>query len=348
MNTNSPDFAYYNVVLPYQPNTRPDGQFRLQYIKNNNEPIIDVPEDYVVSIAQMKIPVSLLPIFVAEPEPSAGDVNFTKYFVTLKYNGVSYNQRVIYEPSIVNIPTNSPRYYYVYTYTDFLEMVNKALLFAFTLLQLNNQPVLDNATPPFFAFDSTTQLITLYAEEIYYNLTLPSPIEIFVNEKLRRFFQGFTSKFNPSPSILYEVLQFLVFDKNGLNTQTINSRDYFKMTQDFKALILWNDIETIQFSTSLPIASEYVEVGDGSGTSNSDSILRDFIIGYPDINSANRTSISYTVPNYIFTNLFGTTPIRNIIITGFWTTKNGLRIPLFLTEGETALIKLLFRKKKTL
>ena len=390
MNTNSPAFAYYNVVIPYQPDTRPDGQFRLQYIRNNNEPIVDVPEDYVVSIVQQKIPVNTLPIFNAQalfkngeiwnapnessttPEtvsiqtniPAGANQFDTKYTVTLKYFNSSVTKIVQYKTSfgsntIFNPEYVNPRFYYVYNYTDFLEMVNEAFLAALDELKLL-EPTINLANPPFFNFNSETQLISLYAESAFYETGIPLPIEIYLNDELRRFFQAFTVKFNPNaPTNLItisgltkyadksETLQMLVFNKNGLNTTQLNNEQYFVMTQDYNTLVLWNDLETIQFTTNLPISSEYIEQ-KGTNSNTTDSILRDFIIFYQDANSANRTNLNYAVQEFNYTNLYGTSPIRNIIITGFWVSKSGERFPLFLQEGETALIKLLFRKKSTI
>lgn len=390
MNTNSPAFAYYNVVIPYQPDTRPDGQFRLQYIRNNNEPIVDVPEDYVVSIVQQKIPVNTLPIFNAQalfkngeiwtapneasttPEtvsiqtnkPAGANQFDTTYTVTLKYFNSSVTKIVQYKTSfgsntIFNPEYVNPRFYYVYNYTDFLEMVNEAFLAALDELKLL-EPTINLANPPFFNFNSETQLISLYAESAFYETGIPLPIEIYLNDELRRFFQAFTVKFNPNaPTNLItisgltkyadksETLQMLVFNKNGLNTTQLNNEQYFVMTQDYNTLVLWNDLETIQFTTNLPISSEYIEQ-KGTNSNTTDSILRDFIIFYQDANSANRTNLNYAVQEFNYTNLYGTSPIRNIIITGFWVSKSGERFPLFLQEGETALIKLLFRKKSTI
>lgn len=357
MNTNSGTFTYYNVIIGYQPNTRPDDQFRLQYIRNNNEPIIDVPEDYVCAITQMKLPVNSLPIFIAQPKftknttPPVDNTNYNElvYQITLKYNGSTVTLPVQFESQFVNTIFNpeyvNPRYYFVYNYTDFLEMINKTLLDVLIDLKLL-EPTIAGANVPFFYFDSSTQLISLYAEAAFYASDLPGPyIEIYVSRELNRFLQAFTVKFKPTS--ITEFIQFSVFNKNDLNRKIINGNDYIEMQQDYNSLVLWNDLETIQFTTNLPISSEYVEQV-GTNSNSTESILRDFIVFYGATSSTTRTNVNYAVREYNYTNLFGTTPIRNIIITGFWTTKNGDRIPLFIQENETALLKLMFRKKSSL
>lgn len=357
MNTNSPSITYYNVVTSYQPNTRPDELFRNEYVRNNLEPIIDVPEDYMVSINQMRLPVNHLPIFIAKEKyttnPNNGNpfwYNDLVYNITMKYDNASITLPVIYESAFTStniwIPEYvNPRYYWVYNYTDFLEMINKTILNVLDQLKLL-KPAIATANAPFFYFDATSGLISLYAEEDYFEESVPPIIELFVNNELNRFFQAFTVNVLPNVSS-NEFLQFRIFNKNNLNRVVIGGVNYIKMTQDFNALVLWNDIETIQFTTNLPISSEYVEQ-KGTNSNTTDNILRDFIIFYPSTNSTSRTNINYAIPEYNLTNLYGTTPIRNIIITGYWVSKSGVRYPLFLQEGETSLIKLMFRKKSTL
>jgi hypothetical protein len=198
----NPDDRYYlNVRIPYSPDSTGFSPARFQ--QQFTQPIIDVPDDYYLSIVRFSIPTQNIPILIPEIQPFPNtNINNTVYSVTLRYSGNDYQEFVQFVTETPNAPQPNPitasnpnpnvtPYYYIYTYTNFLNMVNRALENAFTSIAAPP----GGAVAPYFQYNTSTEKIELVAQEEFYNLDDPNAIEIYMNYQCFTFFDGLASVF---------------------------------------------------------------------------------------------------------------------------------------------------------
>ncbi|MFM7987992.1 MAG: phage minor capsid protein, partial [Candidatus Fonsibacter sp.] len=125
-------------------------------------------------------------------------------------------QNVIYTPEDDTAPEPAPplvqqdissKYYYVYNYSHFIEMVNAALRTAFNALRALVGPVAFDVPkptqPPYLDFDIITNRVILHAEQIRYDETFLTLIvgpanNIFFNQRLFDLFVGMQHTFETS------------------------------------------------------------------------------------------------------------------------------------------------------
>jgi hypothetical protein len=328
---------YYNVVIPHRPN---ELFTPAVYKKNNTEPILQVPHHYQLAITRFSIGVGNIPILIAEPVSQGS--NDLVYTFSLEYGGNIATENVIYEDIPVSGSYN-PFKYFIYTYSRFLKAVNTALLACFTALSI--VPV--GSAPPLITFDPVTKLFTIVAQTIHYGEDVGTPIRVYMNGKSESLFPSWdtvnylaTTGLNGNPNLAYRIR---FYDKGD----NIDAGNYI-MVQDYEMLTRWNSFKAIQITSNLPIQNEYTEndyqTPDCDKTT-SQNILKDFIILYQESGSVARTTIDYSTKELEYIDMKGVDPLRNIEINIFWIDQNGKQYPLFLTNNETVLIKLMFKNK---
>jgi len=328
---------YYNVVIPHRPNELYTPAI---YKKNNTEPILQVPHHYQLAITRFSIGVGNIPILIGEP--IAEGSNDLVYTFSLEYDGNIVTKNVVYEDIPVS-GTFNPFKYFIYTYSRFLKAVNEAIIECF-----NDLPIVPvGSTPPLITFDPVTKLFTIVAPTTFYNELLTTPIRVYMNGKSEALFPSWdtvnhlpTNGLNGNPDLAFRIR---FYDKGN----NIDGADYI-MVQDYEMLTRWNSFKSIQITSNLPIQNEYIEndyqTPDASKTT-SQNILKDYIILYQEGSSVARTTVDYTTKELEYIDLKGVDPLRNIEINIFWVDQNGKQYPLYLTNNETALIKLLFKNK---
>ena len=340
------DIVYYNITQPGASGKRTN----TAYIKNNTEPIIRKQKDYKLAVARMSIPTNILPIFIAETTGSIQNKdNELVYSVTLEFDTVEVTKNL----QMISVsPTASgefiEEYYFVYTYSQFFEMINVAFQSAFTDLGLL-APIPGGSLAPQFEFDAPSQKFVLYITT-HYESTLPTPIRIYFNDRL---FQPYllslpvTYYLNSNPKRAeIRIIQNLV------NTVNIGGTDYITVYSNYNILNKWNDVRSIQLTTTMPINFEFIEVNYGSKyggltqRTSKELMLKDFQIQYPEYDSVARTTIDYAVSEFEYIDLFGDDDLRNISVNVYWVDKDGKRRPLYITGRNVLHIKLMFKRKE--
>ena len=330
-------------IVPFSP---------AQYTRNNTSVLLEQPRLYKLSVDRFKIPSNTIPLVIAQStgvtneliyefSMSADGVNFTTANVTFYGNGLS---------------TTDPRYYYVYSYSRFIYMLNQTLKTLFDTLFDATFPVPLPAdpnykvVPPHFEFDSVSQKLSLVVPEELFDTELPGATwKIRFNFDLLRFFAGFESNIIVNGQ-LYE---FRTYNRyNNVVPVVITDFDvppneitenYLNMIADFNALSRWNELDSIQIITNLPVNHQFVETSDPNASTSSKPILTDFIVFYPDPNSYAATTIDYSTTERSWFDLYGTSPIRNVQLTFLWVSFTGNTYPLYLSKGDAIPLKLLFK-----
>lgn len=297
------DIIYYNIEMTGKSDSISTPAV---FIEERTQNILDNASDYYMSVVRFSIDGSLIPIFVCpviENPSDSNDINYTPFIVTLRTATASYSQNVRYVPesNITPLPNppstqygqdNSTSYYYVYTYTRFIAMVNDAIQVAFENLVIA-EPAFSVTSAPYFTYDSVTRLITLHvnavdtgsgsayitpfiAQSNPLNPNVPPPplnqqagepitippvdkIYFYMNEQLFSYFdalESFTYVDDPIKTQLFICREF--FNNIENITFPIPIINYF-YTQQYNISSTWNSLASIVFLTqSIPVQPEYI------------------------------------------------------------------------------------------
>jgi hypothetical protein len=310
------------------------------YNKNNTNPILYQPNLYKLSVDRFQIPVDTIPLLIAEPVTVGS--NELIYEFTMSDGTSTETEKVIYIPSDPNLSSSNPRYYYIYTYSKFIQLLNNALAVCYGNLMGTF------SVPPHFEFDPISQKLSLVVPQDEFD---PSIITgtwtLQFNYPLLRFFAGFQVDI-VTQGVQYE---FSIYNRYNnvvdiIVTPPSTTAPYLSMLPDINTLTRWNSLSTVVITTNLPVNQQYVETGDQKGATNIQPILTDFIVLYPDTNSYAATTLDLTNDERSWYDLFGSSPIRNIQLQVFWTDYKGETFPLFLSKDTSITMKLLFRVRE--
>jgi hypothetical protein len=351
--------------MPYDPDD--NGDSPAVYQEQLSQPIVYNPEDYYLAVVRFSIPGEEIPIFIADIQPYPNtNVNNTIYSVTLEYNGTFSPQTFVQfitttpnaSPGLPLSPThpNASRtfYYYVYFYTDFINMINNALATAFAAL-----PTKPAGSPvaPYLIYDSNTERISLIVQDAFYDQALSLPITIYLNSALYKYLDAIPIIYLSNNSPIGQDVYF--------NVQNNHNNWYFdpalgpptgvptllQMEQEYPLLSAWNDLKTIQIiSNLLPINREFITSANirhtGNGTVNSAGILSDFV---PLINlgpeARNTIEFVATGPWRLIT-MYGSSPVTRVDVSIYWTDQFGGEHLLHIPPGGLVTMKLMFIKKE--
>lgn len=321
-----PDLIYYNCTILNNRQTSlqdaPNPQIRFQ--ETRSIPILKDASKYNFSIIRftMNGPNKDLPMFIPQirtgAENPTNDINLTIYSVsmmlTISYTvgGQTYTtdlqttQPLIYVPETQNtllaplpsatgIPTGqqdiNTRYYWVYTYSHWLEIVNAALAACITnsdplypgLQELLNVWWAANASgtaptlttsPCYMTYNPTTNLFSLYADRYSFGgdarLSIGGDADeaarLFFNNNMFGMFANFNNTYYNYPNELTnEILVYPILYQNIVSVASPPapaSHSYWVMVQDYESTsTLWSPVDSIVFTSSLlPLVFE--QTGD--------------------------------------------------------------------------------------
>lgn len=370
INSEQNDKFYLGVRIGYNPGA--DGISPCRYIEQLNQPILHNPSDYYMVVDKFTIPTQNIPLFVAEIQPPPNtNVNNTIYSVTLEYNGSISQQYIqfiteqpnIIPPAVVNQQNNSSKspYYFVYTYTNFIDMVNQTIANAFA--SLVGLPV--GAQSPYFIFDPINERISLVTQYTNFNEGASPRINIYMNIALFTFFSGLSEQYlgyNMANGM--DVRIIVRYDGNNTynpilpNSPTPTTNSYLIMTQQFPALVNWLSVKSIALVTNLiPCRLQY-SVGNiqtvGSNTSSNQSIVnvQGLLSSFEPILDTGvelaGSQLQYiTNGPYKLINMTGKTSISTIDITAYWIDQFGNQYLIDIPFNQVAIIEFAFFKKST-
>jgi hypothetical protein len=147
-------------------------------------------------------------------------------------------------------------YYYIYNFNNMISMINTTFAFVFSKLQDAVGGAIDTAKPPIMVWNDDLTA-TLYCEQDFYDVTSQEYIKIYFNRPLYSLFNSFPSyKFKPeADGKHYEIL---CDSRQGINCTTIPEYSpsvLIKVKQEYACQESWSPIDSIVFSTSMPIVS---------------------------------------------------------------------------------------------
>lgn len=360
------DNVYFNVAI-----THPDAKYNDNPVANpigitqntqpidanynisNDTPFLDNSSEYYASVIRFDIPLDSVPIFICPIVPNQlFDPDLTPMIIGINLNGTFKPFNVYFTPylntasvPIQNQPTQviTP-YYYIYSYTSFIDMVNISLATAWVQSGYN----ITNDPTPYFFLDEVSGLIQLVLPKQFFN---PNAPKIFMNEALINYLGAFPIIFNGynqpyGADYYFKISEFLRPNHSYLPLPTLAdpSIKWGKYSQEYSTLALWSSVRKILLSSAkLPLVAETVGLGDANSTRT--PILTDFV---PILNSAGDSrDVAYYIPSaqYRLTDMNGNGPLQAFDLKVYWQDSKNNVYPLQISLFQQINIKIAFLRK---
>src|SRR5215216_1175035 len=271
------------------------------YNVTKTEPILDRCSDYYCSVVRFNIPMEDIPLMVCPIVPNqtailgAGneDKDLTPLIIGIEFGSGSaarfpinleyFPQNPVY---IDTLPTGFVQnkslqiitpYYFIYSYQQFLNMINDALGVSWNVSGL--KAMFPNHLQPYFVLDSETSLISLIVPTYFVNITAPAVVtpSIFMNVALQKYLDAFNvslTRYNaPQGNDTYFIFNGsftqtpeTFYYPNGITPPATTANPgpptipgYYKFTQEYSILEYWSSLHSIIISTNtIPIRNEYI------------------------------------------------------------------------------------------
>jgi len=355
---------------------------QLRFEETRNAPYL--PGDssnYFCSILRFSIQTgNSLPIFIPRIETGQDNPNRTVYRLTIRnpsqpnlpFNPVneataflnfeSWNLTAAQPQPPTTKQDLSSEYYFVNSYAQFVDMMNRALQSAWFSLTSILPDFRQNyqGKQPYMQFDPQSSVFALYAPQPFFDASYPNgkKMELYFNTRLYQLVSSFPSKFAGNAG---DKNYQIVFDGNQGQSPVRNgpqATPYIMTLQEISTVALWNPVASIVFCTSLiPIipcnTSPPKLFGDNNtnlissgNNSNLTNILTDFEISISDTNQY-RPFVSYAPSSeYRLIDMNNVVNLNKIDLFCFWKSHYGELIPLKLQPGCAAHLKILFRHRR--
>jgi len=208
-------------------------------------------------------------------------------------------------------------------------------------------------------------------------------ISIFFNSGMYNLFNSFPcfiNAFGPTPNVSFPQtfnedgsvsttftqsipggnVQILVNSYGGQNVQALptspfssETTNFAQISQEYSTIPAWNPVKALVFaSNTIPITATgvgapYLYNGSQVISESANSNIIQSITDFTSSNADYRGFINYTPSGeYRLIDMMSNTPLTDINISVFWQDKSGTLIPFYLLAGESATMKLMFRKKE--
>lgn len=415
-----PMYLYYNANIISNKTditNNIDNPLPVRFSETRDVPILKDISKYNFSIIRFQIngPNNWLPILIpririGDANPTQ-DVNLTIYSVTLKANvvlesggntlttTVSATQPLIWTPenldpkmapvpSPITTQTNqnvSTHYYYCYTISHWLSIVNKAYKDCMALLQTEVNtawalagypgvaPALKNQ-PPYMTYDPSLNVFRLYCDRYgfggvdstsYASATAKEQYTLYFNNNMSGLFANFQGRivnFNNSEAD-YEITVGPVLYQNLLTVSAgvptpAQETTYWVMVQDFPSTgTLWSPIDAIVFtSATLPLvyeqSSEPVVFSDGNTNTNNgkpyyENTITDIALALDNCYDYRQLIAYQPTGQYRYASFQSSkSTLNQITIDVFWRNRlDGALYPVQLFNGSSVNVKIQFRRK---
>jgi hypothetical protein len=405
--TTEPDYVYFNAdiicnrTIDQGLGTDPLARFN----ESRDTAIINDASKYHFSIIRFAcngvgkdLPIFIPVIDVGQPDP-----NLTVYSTTLTstvaydiggtvYTGTFKSQKYIqYISESVNAPLPPPpidkqnintKYYYVYTYQHWVDLVNNTFNSAVADIQsqfstfwtanggIGPAPTLTTKAP-YMKYDTSSGLFSLYTDSYGYggadrtsagSATDDENFSLYFNSNMYGLFTNFNNEYYGQDNLDGKDNLIVIQNKLGTNSYTYNGTSYYITTQDYESTsTLWCPIESLVFTTTcIPVIPELqgqpVNYGESNiiqpftSSSAFQPIITDIVIPLDNAHGY-RDFISYTPSaEYRMTSLTASKQeVRQIDINVYWRNRLDNELyPITMFNLSSISLKMMFRKKSIL
>lgn len=361
--TLSQDHVYYNASFS---NSSPDNinyPALARIVDTRNQSIIRDPSVWHLSVIRFDTAATTIPINIPPMQDLSAKSGPTLCAVYLTYNGVRHSQFVNFtaQTTSEDILNNRDIPPGIFNYQQFLDDINRAYAAAFAAIA--GPPALSR--PPLFILDPVTKLIRLFVDLNYIPSQTALPITISFDEYTYQYLSNFElMSYNLFPGHQILTYDIVINDNNAqlmppvgaaraglpLSVQTLPVLLY-QVQQTSPGLFRWSSIRSLFLTTTLiPIRADYTPTQTTSAqnynSSSSRPILTDFLFPESDDPSQDHGIVSYLpTAEYRLVDMGATTALNTLDFQFFWTDFRGNIYPLYLKNGESMNVKVLFRKR---
>jgi hypothetical protein len=349
---------YQDILKAYNVNDR-----QMKYLKQFSQPIVERAQDYFIAIDRFNLQMTSIPIFIYKTsksiDPITGVVTNVddQYSVEISYNGIYSGQTFLQYVPQLGVTTASAFYYYVYSYNNFIRMINTALVTAFTTLGgLVTLPT--GSLAPYFELDLKTNMMSFVVQNNFFNGTplWGGVINVYMNNKMLRFVNGIPLSISTAApngrnlllnvyNIYNNLFARIPVDKTPPDPSIY---DFLVMYSEYgsQTLINWNDAKGLVFTTdTIPINPEYMPSAENDSSIVSRGILANFDFIYTESTPRPLNAQYIQQSPYKLIDLLGISPISMLDITVYWYDYNNNLYDCYLYDGEAMSIRLLFTRK---
>ena len=361
------DNVYYNAIISHDPKYG-NGPSPATYQENRSTALLNKMEDFYFTVGRLVFPSATVPLFIASLETGTDyALNQTIYTFNLTYKTYSSGETpVIFTPvnkfatrptgTVMTSLQSSNPYYYIYTFSEWILMMNTALTTAFNKLSTaaidGGNPLPGGSVAPLFYYNPTLQTMILQCQTGIYDSTLPNPIGIWFNNYLAPIFTGF--RFD----------RYTVNDTNGKDNLfiitnlvvNVSGANYQIQPYEFSAAY-WSSVATLQIISTLPVQSENITPVNPDYQQSSLSppmvqqlnpfsqIIEDIAIDYSAVQNFQGTFIYNKTDSWRMISVNSSGPLTQFNISLYFTTLDGQSHPLTLLPGTNCTLKIAFLKK---
>jgi hypothetical protein len=300
-------------------------------------------------------------------------VNKSSLSVSLTYKTYQFQQYLQYVPAnvsdrlpappLINVDYNST-YYDIYSYQNFIEMLNTAFLDCFNglkALAVAGGDTLPSLYEPYMEFDPNAEKAILNSDILGYNKTLANPISIYMNATLFQLFSSFDASFYGNIDIVnglnYKLNIYAL--KNSGNVYSITQPvaiNYLQTYQEYATLgVVGCPVSSIVFTSNLiPVSGTLVStpivfnappsISQQSINSAVSNILTDITVGLT-LGFEYKPNVLYNALPYRLLSMQSQGALRQYDISVFYKLHTGTLRPFMLSPGSCSSIKIGFIKK---
>jgi|ERR1700753_379217 len=342
------DNVYLNVVIN-QDQTQGNNPAPATYKESLTIPILDDCSKYYCSIIRFSIPLNDIPILIMPILNNQPDPNLTPLIFGIRFAGTNFPVNVVYvslEPTLPPTPAPigpifftssqlSSTYYWVYTFTNVINMFNTALNTAMTNAGLGA------IASPFYSFNPVNQLFSLTITPDFF----ATGAEIFMNNEASNYLSSFNYKFYGYNQPQGRELSHILTPLPSLTTDGT-----YIFTEDYNTIVLWFSIRKILITTNdIPIQKESAPrqslSGMNTGVNSQVPVVADYV---PQLEFSNQSrSIAYYTPlgQYKLVDMISEIPLNKVDFGVYWQDKIGNVHPLLISVGQQIELKIAFIKK---
>ena len=398
--TIEPSEIYYNILIKnnitgFDKDGNPipiASSVPLVFDETRSIPYVYHPSKYYMSVLSFEMDTQSIPTFIVEPIPQAIDIHKTIYYVTITDANdvpiVNGHQNIIWVPEDLSAPIppspvpdnfNEYPYYFGYTYSYFIELVNKAMAVACSghTPVINHPPVLqlNNGIVSLVASAQSALQRSFLTNELGQCVDVngaPNPAghKLFFNSELYYYFSSLKAieRNEPLNGVQLNANFQLILNINpsGTNYKQVRTDltdvtapfahyDAVVSTCEYPPIPFWNPVDSIVFTTNhLNVVPELIAENAVTGVAATSAAASNAEAYYilTDYAAPLYTGTEYK-PNIFFqpqaeyrlSDLYGDNPVYQLVLNVYWKDKYGSLHTFLLESGGTASLKVLFRKK---